>query len=346
MQLDKLIQLIESPIFIKQRLQLLDINSIYHIYLLQTLYGILMLLPQSHSYKLLSERLATASTLHAHISGSRGIHNLPYSTGIAGTGGSDVKRSSSPSPVPTPAINMTSSSTLSALFSHTSSRFPAPNIPSSSSTSPAATGTAATTAPTTTTGTSKALVAAVSIESLVQEFVTVQQTHSQHRKALLREKSLLFAPSSSSSSAAYNPYDSITKLSSTDAATTSSLPPLHTTDSSAPTTTTTATANVYKPSNIRSPTPPVDDTTGSLFDKPPLPPGTTSAITAFGFAESDGVPMGGNVGPTGPASGVGSVSGSGGIGKSRSSDALSAAGAGVVADGADKGQKDSSFISL
>ena len=303
-----------------------------------------MLLPQSHSYKLLSERLATASTLHAHISGSRGMHNLPFSTGVS-VSGSDVKRSSSPSPVPTPAINMTSSSTLSALFSHTSSRFPAPNIPSSSSTSPAATGTAATTAPTTTTGTSKALVAAVSIESLVQEFVKVQQTHSQHRKALLHEKSLLFAPSSSSSSAAYNPYDSVTKLiSSTDAATTSSLPPLHTTDSSAPTTTTTATANVYKPSNIRSPTPPVDDTTGSLFDKPPLPPGTTSAITAFGFAESDGVPMGGNVGPTGPASGVGSVSGIGGIGKSRSSDALSAAG--VVADGADKGQKDSSFISL
>ena len=296
-----------------------------------------MLLPQSHSYKLLSERLATASTLHAHISGSRGMHNLPFSTGVS-VSGSDLKRSSSPPPVPTPAINLTSSSTLSALFSHTSSRFPTPMIPSSSSTSPAATGTAATTASTTTAGTSKALVAAVSIESLVQEFVTVQQTHSQHRKALLHEKSLLFAPSLSSSSAAYNPYDSIIKLTPETASIPPSLP-VHATDSSAPTTT----ANVYKPSNIRSPTP-VDDTTGSPFDKPPLPPGTTSAITAFGFAESDGVPMGGNVGPTGPASGVGSVSGSGGIGKSRSSDALSAAG--VVADGADKGQKDSSFISL
>ena len=66
-QLDKLIQLIESPVFLQLRLQLLDANSYQHMHLLQSLYGLLMILPQSQSYRILSERLSTASTLHMHI---------------------------------------------------------------------------------------------------------------------------------------------------------------------------------------------------------------------------------------------------------------------------------------
>jgi vacuole morphology and inheritance protein 14 len=43
-EIDKLVQLIESPIFTFLRLQLLDPN--HNFYLIRALYGILMLLPQ------------------------------------------------------------------------------------------------------------------------------------------------------------------------------------------------------------------------------------------------------------------------------------------------------------
>ena len=46
-EIDKLVQLIESPIFTFLRLQLLDPN--HNFYLIRALYGILMLLPQVHS---------------------------------------------------------------------------------------------------------------------------------------------------------------------------------------------------------------------------------------------------------------------------------------------------------
>jgi len=67
MQIDKLIQLLESPVFIHLRLQLLEINSRKQTALLQSLYGLLMLLPQSQAYNTLSDRLATVSTLHVHL---------------------------------------------------------------------------------------------------------------------------------------------------------------------------------------------------------------------------------------------------------------------------------------
>jgi vacuole morphology and inheritance protein 14 len=67
MQVDKLIQLIESPIFLHLRLQLLDLHTEHHCELLKSLYGLLMLLPQSVAYKTLSERLSTISSLQMHL---------------------------------------------------------------------------------------------------------------------------------------------------------------------------------------------------------------------------------------------------------------------------------------
>jgi vacuole morphology and inheritance protein 14 len=74
MQIDKLVQLLESPIFIQMRLQLLEVSSKYHGDLLKSLYGLLMLLPQSQAFKTLSDRLATVSSLKMNLSFSA-IHN-------------------------------------------------------------------------------------------------------------------------------------------------------------------------------------------------------------------------------------------------------------------------------
>ncbi|XP_022367096.1 protein VAC14 homolog isoform X4 [Enhydra lutris kenyoni] len=54
-EVDKLVQLIECPIFTYLRLQLLDVKS--HPHLIKALYGLLMLLPQSSAFQLLSRRL-------------------------------------------------------------------------------------------------------------------------------------------------------------------------------------------------------------------------------------------------------------------------------------------------
>jgi len=56
MEVDKLVQLIESPIFVNLRLQLLEPQR--HPFLLKTLYGLLMLLPQTRAFQLLRARLA------------------------------------------------------------------------------------------------------------------------------------------------------------------------------------------------------------------------------------------------------------------------------------------------
>eukprot|EP00744_Colponema_vietnamica_P004839 GILI01007171.1.p1 GENE.GILI01007171.1~~GILI01007171.1.p1 ORF type:complete len:681 (+),score=241.50 GILI01007171.1:67-2109(+) len=60
-QIDKLVQLIESPIFVHLRLQLLSPEE--HPYLLRALYGLLMLLPQSKAFKTLNTRLSALSAL-------------------------------------------------------------------------------------------------------------------------------------------------------------------------------------------------------------------------------------------------------------------------------------------
>lgn len=62
-QLDLLIQLLESPIFAKMRLDLLMPDK--NVYLYHCLYGLLMLLPQSNSFKILQNRLnAIAPIVH------------------------------------------------------------------------------------------------------------------------------------------------------------------------------------------------------------------------------------------------------------------------------------------
>ncbi|KAG8179485.1 hypothetical protein JTE90_027197 [Oedothorax gibbosus] len=55
-EIDKLVQLIESPIFTYLRLQLLDAQE--NPYLVKSLYGLLMLLPQSEAFHTLRKRLA------------------------------------------------------------------------------------------------------------------------------------------------------------------------------------------------------------------------------------------------------------------------------------------------
>lgn len=54
-EIDKLVQLLESPIFAFLRLQLLDPSQ--HTPLVRTLYGLLMLLPQSTAFSTLKQRL-------------------------------------------------------------------------------------------------------------------------------------------------------------------------------------------------------------------------------------------------------------------------------------------------
>ncbi|GAA6005193.1 hypothetical protein JCM10207_002894 [Rhodosporidiobolus poonsookiae] len=60
-QIDKLVQLLESPVFTSLRLQLLEPER--HPYLLKAMYGLLMLLPQSSAFATLRNRLSAVSTL-------------------------------------------------------------------------------------------------------------------------------------------------------------------------------------------------------------------------------------------------------------------------------------------
>src|SRR5262249_4000349 len=61
MQIDKLVQLIESPIFIHLRLQLLEPQRFP--FLLKALYGVLMLLPQSPAFASLKMRLESVAPM-------------------------------------------------------------------------------------------------------------------------------------------------------------------------------------------------------------------------------------------------------------------------------------------
>ena len=67
MQIDKLVQLLESPIFIHLRLELLEPTNPQHPALLKSLYGLLMLLPQVKAFETLRARLDSVATLTAGI---------------------------------------------------------------------------------------------------------------------------------------------------------------------------------------------------------------------------------------------------------------------------------------
>ena len=60
-QMDKLVQLLESPVFTALRLQLIEPEK--NAYLYKCLYGILMLLPQSSAFATLRNRLNSVSSL-------------------------------------------------------------------------------------------------------------------------------------------------------------------------------------------------------------------------------------------------------------------------------------------
>jgi vacuole morphology and inheritance protein 14 len=67
MQVDKLVQLLESPIYVHLRLQLLDVDSKFHAPLLKSLYGLLMLIPQSDAFRSLNDRLTTVCNLRENL---------------------------------------------------------------------------------------------------------------------------------------------------------------------------------------------------------------------------------------------------------------------------------------
>jgi vacuole morphology and inheritance protein 14 len=80
MQVDKLVQMLESPIFIHLRLQLLKADR--NPALIKSLYGLLMLLPQSQAYKTLNDRLSTVSSMQVIVSGS-GSNAIGTGTGTS-----------------------------------------------------------------------------------------------------------------------------------------------------------------------------------------------------------------------------------------------------------------------
>ncbi|TDH66336.1 uncharacterized protein CCR75_002739 [Bremia lactucae] len=74
LQIDKLVQLLESPIFIPMRLQLLEIHNEFHTDLVKSLYGLLMLLPQSAAFRVLRDRLASVTSMATTIGRIDDLH--------------------------------------------------------------------------------------------------------------------------------------------------------------------------------------------------------------------------------------------------------------------------------
>ncbi|KAG7258463.1 hypothetical protein CRUP_015480 [Coryphaenoides rupestris] len=81
MEVDKLVQLIESPIFTYLRLQLLDVEN--NPYLIKALYGLLMLLPQSQAFQLLSHRLRCVPNPELMRTVDRSKHTEPPQRGAS-----------------------------------------------------------------------------------------------------------------------------------------------------------------------------------------------------------------------------------------------------------------------
>ncbi len=67
MQVDSLAHLLESPVFVQVRLQLLDVETPYHTYLLKSCYGLLMILPQSDAFQSLNDRLTAVCNLRDNL---------------------------------------------------------------------------------------------------------------------------------------------------------------------------------------------------------------------------------------------------------------------------------------
>ena len=82
-QLDILVQLLESPIFLKLRLQLLEPEK--NPYLYKTLFGLLMILPQSSTFTTLKNRLSSISHVHSNPFNTPAPLTTPVATPAAGT---------------------------------------------------------------------------------------------------------------------------------------------------------------------------------------------------------------------------------------------------------------------
>mmetsp|Transcript_729 Transcript_729/g.896 ORF Transcript_729/g.896 Transcript_729/m.896 type:complete len:115 (-) Transcript_729:855-1199(-) len=78
MEIDKLVQLLESPVFLQLRMHLISTGEENQPRLLEALYGLLMLLPQSSAYDVLQKRLSAASSMHMALH-ALSITNLPES---------------------------------------------------------------------------------------------------------------------------------------------------------------------------------------------------------------------------------------------------------------------------
>jgi len=97
-QLDKLVQFIESPLFTTLRLQLLHPSQ--YPYLIQSLYAILMILPQSNAFQILKKRLACLNSW-GFLTSTSSTSSPSLSTSTTSTTSSNVAtpNSSTSSPV-------------------------------------------------------------------------------------------------------------------------------------------------------------------------------------------------------------------------------------------------------
>ena len=73
------------------RLQLLDASQSQHVALMKSLYGLLMLLPQSAAYKTLHNRLSAVSSMHSAL-GAAGHHSGGSGGGSGGSRYSDFTK--------------------------------------------------------------------------------------------------------------------------------------------------------------------------------------------------------------------------------------------------------------
>lgn len=71
MQVDKLVQLLESPVFVTTRMHLTQPARVDHASLLRALYGLLMVLPQGTAYHTLRDRLSAVAALTSAASHER-----------------------------------------------------------------------------------------------------------------------------------------------------------------------------------------------------------------------------------------------------------------------------------
>lgn len=78
LQIDRFIQLLESPIFVHVRLSLLNETNNNFQYLIKSLYGLLMILPQSNTYHTLKERLQCITTMHLSLGSANHMYIYIY----------------------------------------------------------------------------------------------------------------------------------------------------------------------------------------------------------------------------------------------------------------------------